>query len=447
MLTKLREALQFCAMRAVDVIEKKRDGKELSPEEIRWFVHGYVAGKIPDYQMAAFLMAVYLRGMTEEETVALTQAMVESGERIDLSSIPGIKVDKHSTGGVGDTVTLVLVPLMAASGLVMAKLSGRALGHTGGTIDKFEAIPGVRTELSLSEIVEQAKRVGAVIADHTAELVPADRMIYELRDVTGTVSSLPLIAASVLSKKIAGGADVIVLDVKCGDGAFMRTFPEAKKLAETLVRVGNKLGKKFAALITAMDQPLGRMAGNALEVKQAIEVLRGGGPADLREVVLALGAELLVLSGEAKTPESGKEKLSRLIESGKAWEKFRELVAAQGGDLRAVENPDLLPRAKEVIEVKAQESGYIQKVSARAIGVAAGLLGAGREVKGQKVLPEAGVELLAKVGDSVSKGDPLARLHVGRPERAPDAEKLVREAFLIGSEKPEPQDLVLDRIV
>jgi len=211
--------------------------------------------------------------------------------------------------------------------------------------------------------------------------------------------------------------------------------------------VGNKLGKKFAALITAMDQPLGRMAGNALEVKQAIEVLRGGGPADLREVVLALGAELLVLSGEAKTPESGKEKLSRLIESGKAWEKFRELVAAQGGDLRAVENPDLLPRAKEVVEVKAQESGYIQRISARAIGVAAGLLGAGREVKGQKVLPEAGVELLAKVGDSVSKGDPLARLHVGRPERAPDAEKLVREAFLIGPEKPEPQDLVLDRIV
>ncbi len=434
-------------MRTVDLIEKKRDGGELTPEEIRWLVHGYVAGKIPDYQMAAFLMAVYFRGMSEAETVAFTMAMVESGERLDLSAIPGIKVDKHSTGGVGDTVTLVLVPLMAAAGLVMAKLSGRALGHTGGTIDKFESIPGVRTELSLREIVEQAKRIGAVIADHTAELVPADRLIYELRDVTGTVPSLPLIASSVLSKKIAGGADAIVLDVKCGDGAFMRTFPEARKLAEILVRVGNRTGKRFGALITAMDQPLGRMVGNALEVRQAIEVLRGEGPADLREVVLALGAELLVLTGEVSSPEEGKRSLSRLLDGGKAFAKFRELVAAQGGDVRTVEEPERLPRAPQVVEVLASEAGYVQAIRARAIGVACGLLGAGREVKGQRVDPAAGVELLVKVGAQVEKGQPLARLHVGRPERLPEALKTVESAFDIGPAPPSPPPLILDRIV
>jgi pyrimidine-nucleoside phosphorylase len=433
-------------MRIIDLIEKKRDGGELTPEEIRWLIKGYVAGAVPDYQMAAFLMAVYFRGMSEAETVALTQAMVESGECLDLSGIPGIKVDKHSTGGVGDTVTLVLVPLMAAAGLVMAKLSGRALGHTGGTIDKFESIPGVRTELSLQEILDQAKRVGAVIADHTAELVPADRLIYELRDVTGTVPSLPLIAASVLSKKIAGGADAIVLDVKCGDGAFMRTFPEARKLAETLVRVGNRLGKKFAALITAMDQPLGRMAGNALEVRQAIEVLRGEGPSDLREVVLALGAELLVLVGEASSPKDGQAALSRLLDSGKAFAEFRELVAAQGGDIRAVEEPDRLPKAAQVVEVQARESGYVQAVRARAIGIACGLLGAGREVKGQRVDPAAGVELLVKTGAKVEKGQPLARLHVGRPDRLPEARKIVETAFIIGPTPPAPSPLILDRI-
>ncbi len=431
----------------MDLIEKKRDGGEMTPEEIRWLIQGYVAGRLPDYQMAAFLMAVYFRGMSEQEVVALTQAMVESGARIDLTAIPGIKVDKHSTGGVGDTVTLVLVPLMAAAGLIMAKLSGRALGHTGGTIDKFESIPGVRTELSLAEIVAQAKRIGAVVADHTAELVPADRLLYELRDVTGTVSSLPLIAASVLSKKIAGGADAIILDVKCGDGAFMRTFPEARKLAETLVRVGNRLGKKFAALVTAMDQPLGTLAGNALEVRQAIEVLRGQGPADLREIVLALGAELLVLVGEASSSGEGKERLARLLDTGKAFTKFRELVAAQGGDVRAVEEPERLPKADQIVEVVAPQGGYVQVVRARSIGVACGLLGAGREVKGEKVDPAAGVELLAKVGTQVEKGQPLARLHLGRPDRLPEARRIVTEAFIIGPTPPTPSPLVLDRIV
>ncbi len=433
-------------MRVVDLIEKKRDGGELTPEEIRWLIREYVAGRVPDYQMAAFLMAVYFRGMSVEEVVALTASMVESGERLDLSVIPGIKVDKHSTGGVGDTVTLILVPLMAAAGLVMAKLSGRALGHSGGTIDKFESIPGVRTELTPAEIVAQAQKLGAVIADHTAELVPADRLIYELRDVTGTVPSLPLIAASVLSKKIAGGAEAIVLDVKCGDGAFMRTLPEARNLAETLVRVGTALGKKFAALVTAMDQPLGRMVGNALEVRQALEVLRGEGPGDLREVTLALGAELLVLAKEADSSQEAQAKLARLLDEGRALAKFRELVAAQGGDPRAVDDPARLPQAKETVEVRADARGFVVKIAARKVGLAAGLLGAGREAKGQKVDPAAGVELLVKVGAEVERGQPLALLHVGRPDRVPEAEALVRTAFALGPKPPEPPPLILDRI-
>lgn len=428
------------------MIERKRDGGELAPEEIRWLISQYVAGRVPDYQMSAFLMAVYFQGMSEAETVALTRAMLESGGRIDLSAIPGIKVDKHSTGGVGDTVTLVLVPLMGAAGLVMAKLSGRALGHTGGTIDKLESIPGVRTELSLEEVIRQAKEIGVVIADHTAELVPADRLLYELRDVTGTVPSLPLIAGSILSKKLAGGADAIVLDVKCGDGAFMRSREEARGLAETLVRVGNRLGKKFSALITAMEQPLGYMAGNALEVRQAIEVLRGEGPQDLREVTLALGAELLLLVGEEGDAETARGKLARLLDRGAAWEVFRALVAAQGGDLGAIEETSLLPRARAVEELPSPAAGYVTRLAARKVGLAAGLLGAGREVKGQPVDPAAGVELLAKVGDHVEEGQPLARLHVGRPDRLPEAKRLLQEAYEIGETPPRPGPLILECI-
>lgn len=433
-------------MRAVDLIERKRDGEELAPDEIRWLVGEYVAGRVPDYQMSAFLMAVYFRGMSEGETVALTQAMAESGDRIDLSGVHGVKVDKHSTGGVGDTVTLVLVPLMAAAGLIVAKLSGRALGHTGGTIDKLEAIPGLRTELTLPEIRRQAERIGAVVADHTADVVPADRLLYELRDVTGTVPSLPLIASSVLSKKLAGGADAVVLDVKCGDGAFMREEGDARRLAETLVRVGNRLGKKFAALVTAMDEPLGTMAGNALEVKQAIEVLRGEGPEDLRGVTLALGAELLVLAGEASDPDAAQARLVKLIASGAAWRKFRELVVAQGGDVRTIEDPERLPKADQVVEVRARSSGYVTRLRAHPIGVACGLLGAGREVKGAKVDPAAGVELVRKVGDEVREGDLLARLHVGRPDRLAAAQEFVAGAYTVEPRQAAPRPLVLGRI-
>lgn len=433
-------------MRMVDLIEKKRDGIPLTEHEIRWMIGRYVAGEIPDYQMAAFLMAVYFRGMTEGEMVAFTAAMAESGDEVDLSAVPGLKVDKHSTGGVGDTVTLILVPLMGAAGHVMAKLSGRALGHTGGTIDKFEAIPGVRTDLSPREIIDQAERIGVAIAEHTQDIAPADKLLYELRDVTGTVPSLPLIVGSILSKKLAGGADLIVLDVKCGDGAFMRTLPEARELAQALVRVGNKLGKRFSALVTAMDQPLGRMAGNALEVKQAIEVLRGEGPRDLEEVTLALGAELLLLAGEEADAGEARRKLKRLIDSGAAWKKFVELVAAQGGDVRAVEEPERLPHAREVVEVRAPRSGYVRVLSARRVGLAAGLLGAGREMKGQAVDPAAGVELLAKVGDEVGEGETIARLHPGRRGRVGEAMELVAQAFEIGPEPPSPTGLILDRI-
>lgn len=433
-------------MRIVDLIEKKRDGIPLSPEEIRWIIRSYVDGRIPDYQMSAFLMAVYFRGMTTEEMEALVVSMAESGGTVDLSPIPGVKVDKHSTGGVGDTVTLVLAPLMGAAGYVMAKLSGRALGHTGGTIDKLEAIPGLRTDLSREEIIAQAKRIGVVIAEHTRDIAPADKLLYELRDVTGTVPSLPLIVGSILSKKIAGGADLIVLDVKCGDGAFMRTLPEARELAEALVRVGNRLGRRFSALITAMDQPLGHMVGNALEVKQAIGVLRGGGPGDLREVTLALGAELLLLAGEERDAGAARGRLSRLLDSGAAWRKFVELVAAQGGDVRAVEAPERLPRAAEVVEVRAPRAGYVRGIAARKIGRAAGLLGAGREAKGQGVDPAAGVELLAKVGHEVGEGEPLARLHVGRKEGVEEARSLVASAFEIGPEPPSRGELVLARV-
>ncbi len=433
-------------MRAVDLIEKKRDGGELSPEELRWLIQGYVAGEVPDYQMAAFLMAVYFQGMSQAETVTLTRVMAESGDRVDLSAVPGTKVDKHSTGGVGDTVTLVLVPLLGAAGLVCAKLSGRALGHTGGTIDKLEAIPGLRTELPLAQVIRQAQEIGVVIADHTGELAPADRLLYELRDVTATVPSLPLIVSSILSKKLVGGADAIVLDVKCGAGAFMPTLDAARELARTLVEVGNALGKKFSALITAMDQPLGNMVGNALEVKQAIAVLRGEGPADLREVTLALGAELLLLVGEEAEPGAARRRLEGLIEGGAAWKKFRQLVEAQGGDVRAIEDPQLLPRAGAVEEVLAPASGYVVGVDARRIGMAAGLLGAGREVKGQPIDPAAGVELLAKVGGEAEAGAPLARLHLGANANLPAAKNLVEEAFRIAPQPPPPSPLVLDRI-
>ncbi len=431
-------------MRAVDIIERKRDGVELTAEEIRWLVGRYVAGRVPDYQMAAWLMAVYLRGMNRDETAALTEAMLESGDKLDLSSVPGLKVDKHSTGGVGDTVTLVLTPLLASAGLVCAKMSGRSLGHTGGTIDKLESIPGLRTELELEEILQQAAEVGAVIAEHTAELVPADRLLYALRDVTATVASLPLIVGSILSKKLAGGADAVVLDVKCGHGAFMQREQDARRLAETLVSVGNRMGKLFSALITAMDQPLGRMAGNALEVRQAVEVLRGGGPADLREVTLALGAEMLVLAGEAPDSEQARRRLAELLESGPAWEKFVQLVRAQGGDVGAVEDLELLPRAAHEQVIEAPRSGYVRRLAARNVGVSAGLVGAGLTEKGGTVDPAAGVELLAKVGDRVENGQPLAVLHVGKEEDLHEATKLLREAYTIGDEPPPPRPLIID---
>ncbi len=433
-------------MRVVDVIERKRDGVELTAEEIRWLVDGYVGGRVPDYQMAAWLMAVCLVGMSREEILSLTESMLESGDKVDLSTVPGVKVDKHSTGGVGDTVTLLLVPLMAAAGLVCAKMSGRSLGHTGGTIDKLESIPGVRTELELEEILRQAADVGAVIAEHTADLVPADRLLYALRDVTGTGPSVPLIVGSILSKKLAGGADAVVLDVKCGDGAFMQHEQDARRLAEILVSVGNQMGKRFSALITGMDQPLGRMAGNALEVRQAVQVMRGEGPADLREVTLALGAELLILAGEAADSQQARGTLERLLQRGDAGKKFAQLVRAQGGDARVIEDLELFPQAEHKQVVEAPRSGYVQHLAARNVGLAAGLVGAGRAEKGGVVAPEAGVELLAKVGTQVEEGEPVAVLHVAREAHLPEAQRLLREAYTIGDEAPAPLSLIIDSV-
>jgi len=433
-------------MRAIEIIERKRDGGELSAEEIRWLLDGYVAGRIPDYQVAAWLMAVCIRGMSMEETVALTEAMVNSGERVDMSSVPGTKVDKHSTGGVGDTVTLILVPLMASAGLVCAKMSGRSLGHTGGTIDKLESIPGLTTELSLAGILRQAATVGGVIAEHTAQLAPADRLLYALRDVTGTVASIPLIVGSILSKKIAGGADAVVLDVKCGHGAFMASRDEALQLARTLVDVGNTLGKRFSALITGMDQPLGRMVGNALEVWQAVQVLSGQGPHDLWEVTVALGAELLVLAGEASDVAGAKAKLHADLQSGRARDTFARLVRAQGGDERIVDHPELLPRAEKREVVKAPRSGYVQRLAARHVGLAAGLVGAGRSDKDAAVAPEAGVELVAKAGQDVEAGEPLAVLHVAQDAELSQAQRLLQEAYTIGDEPPGPLPLILDAV-
>ncbi len=433
-------------MRAVEIIERKRDGLELSGEEIRWLVHSYVAGSVPDYQMAAWLMAVYVRGMSMAETISLTEAMVDSGERVDMSSVPGIKVDKHSTGGVGDTVTLILVPLMASAGLVCAKMSGRSLGHTGGTIDKLESIPGFSTELPLAEILKQAAAVGAVVAEHTAELAPADRLLYALRDVTGTVGSIPLIVGSILSKKIAGGGDAVVLDVKCGHGAFMETREEALQLARTLVGVGNKLGKRFSALITGMEQPLGRRVGNALEVSQAVQVLSGEGPDDLREVTLALGAELLALAQEESDLTYARNKLEAHLQEGRARDKFAQLVRAQGGDERILDHPELLPRAGRQEVIEAPRSGYVQHLDARSVGLAAGLVGAGRTEKGAAVAPDAGVELVAKVGDQAVAGEPLAVLHVAQDSLVGQAAGLLREAYTIGDEPPAQPPLIIDAV-
>ena len=403
-------------MRVVDLIEKKQAGLALSQEEINFLIAGYTDGTIPDYQMSALAMAIYFQGMTEEEASYLTMAMVKSGDEIDLSAIHGVKVDKHSTGGVGDTTTLVLAPLVAACGVPVAKMSGRGLGHTGGTTDKLEAIPGFSVTLSPQDFIDHVNRYKIAVVGQSGNLTPADKKLYALRDVTGTVQSIPLIASSIMSKKIAAGADAIVLDVKTGEGAFMKTLADAEALAHTMVKIGHQVGRKTLAVISDMSQPLGYMIGNALEVKEAIQTLQGQGPEDLTELCLVLGGQMLLAANRVTNLEEGKALLQEQIDSGRALEVFKTFLANQGGDTRIVDNLDLLPQARYHIPFLAQSSGVVNQWVADEVGVAAMMLGAGRETKEDIIDPAVGIELCVKVGDSIQAGQPLAILHSNRED-------------------------------
>ncbi|MCP9298129.1 pyrimidine-nucleoside phosphorylase [Bacillus halotolerans] len=401
-------------MRMVDIIIKKQNGKELTTEEIQFFVNGYTDGSIPDYQASALAMAIFFQDMSDRERADLTMAMVNSGETIDLSAIKGIKVDKHSTGGVGDTTTLVLAPLVAALDVPVAKMSGRGLGHTGGTIDKLEAIDGFHVELSKEEFIKLVNRDKVAVIGQSGNLTPADKKLYALRDVTGTVNSIPLIASSIMSKKIAAGADAIVLDVKTGAGAFMKTEEDAAELAKAMVRIGNKVGRQTMAVISDMSQPLGFAIGNALEVKEAIDTLKGEGPEDLHELVLTLGSQMVVLAKKAGTLDEARAKLEEVMKNGKALEKFKDFLKNQGGDSSIIDDPSKLPQAAYHIDVPAKEAGVVSEIVADEIGVAAMLLGAGRATKEDEIDLAVGIMLRKKVGDKVEKGEPLVTLYANR---------------------------------
>lgn len=411
-------------MRMVDIITKKRDGGTLTEEEIRFFVANYVSGNIPDYQASAWAMAVYFQGMNDSETAALTRAMIDSGECVDLSSINGIKVDKHSTGGVGDTTTLVLAPLVASLGVPVAKMSGRGLGFTGGTLDKLESIPGFRVELPIGTFMNLVKRSGIAVIGQTGDLVPADKKLYALRDVSGSVESIPLIASSIMSKKIAAGADAIVLEVTTGTGAFMKDEASAVRLAETMVRIGTQVGRRTMAVITDMSQPLGFAIGNALEIKEAIDTLRDAGPSDLKELVLTLGSLMVCAAGKADDPASARHLLLESIESGRAFSKFRSFIADQGGDVSFVDHPEKLPQAAHQIDFLAPKSGFITGLAADQIGLAAMLLGAGRAMKTSTIDYAAGIVLHKKIGDTVKQGEPILTLHTNQNNGEAVREKL-----------------------
>ena len=417
--------------RAIDVIRKKRDGGELSGKEIESLVNAYTSGDIPDYQVSAWLMAVVLRGMTRGETAALTDAMLRSGEVLDLSSLPAKKVDKHSTGGVGDKTSLVLAPLVAAAGVVVPMISGRGLGHTGGTLDKLEAIPGFNVNLSVTEFRRMLETCGCAMIGQTAEIAPADRKLYALRDVTGTVESPYLICASIMSKKLAEGIDALVLDVKTGSGAFMKTEKDAAFLAELMVETGERMGKRVVALITDMDQPLGCMIGNALEVIEVIEVLRGKGPEDLRQLCLELAAWMLHLGGASDSVAEGRKRSEELIASGKALDKFRQMVELQGGDVRTIEDPANLPRARHTMILSSPGNGYLGSLQCEQVGTACVILGGGRERKEDSVDPAVGIVLHKKVGDAVSAGEPLATIHYNAEARATRAREVLEESYRI----------------
>ena len=429
-------------IRAIDVIRKKRDAIELSRFEIEYLVRAYTNGEIPDYQVSAWLMAVILRGMTRAETSVLTDAMLRSGDVLDLSEFPAKKVDKHSTGGVGDKTSLILAPLVAAGGVMVPMISGRGLGHTGGTLDKLEAIPGFNVNLPVSKFRSVLKSCGCAMIGQTSEIAPADRKLYALRDVTGTVESPYLICASIMSKKLAEGVDGLVLDVKTGSGAFMKEEKDAVFLAELMVETGERMGKSMVALITNMDQPLGFKVGNALEVEECIEVLRGQGPADLRELCLELAAWMFHLGGAASTIAQGKLNAAKLLDSGQALERFRQMVTLQGGDVAAIDDPIRLPRAKHQLVVASQKSGYITTMQCEAVGTACVVLGGGREKKEDSVDPAVGIVLHHKVGDQVASGEPLCTIHFSNETKAAAATKLLEDSYRIDDTPPRKQQLV-----
>ncbi len=428
-------------MRIYDIIAHKRDRMELTDEEIRFFVKGYVNGEIEHYHASALLMAIYLNGMTERETVTLTKEMAQSGDMLDLSEIDGITVDKHSTGGVGDKTTLIVAPIVASLGLKTAKMSGRGLGHTGGTIDKLEAIEGFCTSLSPEAFIDNVKKHGICVVGQTGDLAPADKMIYALRDSTATVGSMPLIASSIMSKKLAAGSSCIVLDVKTGSGAFMKTPEEAEELSRKMVDIGKRAGRRVAAVISDMDTPLGKNIGNSLEVIEAVEVLRGNGSDDLREVCLVLAGNIIALAEEISA-EEGYEKAKKELDSGRAFEKFKEFISSQGGSLRQIENPDLFPKAAFRHDVITPESGYIIKMNAEMIGSSSVILGAGRVKKDDSIDFSAGIILHKKTCDEVRKGEALATLYTNDSDKIKDAEKLFLEAITISSNKMEPSPLI-----
>ncbi len=431
-------------MRMYDIIMKKRNGAELTAEEIRFFVEGYTKGEIPDYQASALMMAIYFRKMTRRETAALTMAMAHSGDMLDLSAVRGIKVDKHSTGGVGDKTSLALAPMAAACGIPVAKMSGRGLGHTGGTIDKLESFPGFTTALTREQFIENVNRIGIAIMGQTAELAPADKKLYALRDVTATVDNMSLIASSIMSKKLAAGADAIVLDVKTGSGAFMKKETDARALAEEMVQIGRDAGRRTSAVISDMDQPLGYAVGNALEVKEAIAALRGEGPADFMELCDTLGSQMLLAGGRAQSREEARGMLKEAVRTGSALKKLAEFVEAQGGNPAAVYDTELLPKARLVQSVPAPKSGYVNRIACDEVGICSLILGGGRETKESGIDLSVGLVLGKKVGDWVEKGEPLAMIHANDPGRADAARKRFLLACEISETEPVKRPLIRD---
>src|SRR5215475_8721960 len=431
-------------MRTVDLIRRKRDGEELAPEEIDFIVNGYTNGEIPDYQMASFLMAVFFSGMSDREVSRLTECMLRSGETVDLSGIPGVKVDKHSTGGVGDKTSFIVAPLAAAAGVVVPMMSGRSLGHTGGTLDKLEAIPGFRTNLTADEFRAQLAEHGLAFIGQTDQLAPADRKLYSLRDVTATVESIPLISSSIMSKKLAEGIDALVLDVKVGNGAFMKKQVDARRLAQTMVGIGRRMDKKVQALITDMNQPLGYAVGNALEIMEASQTLQNAGPADLTKLSLELAARMIFLGKKTGSLDDARRLAEQHLVDGSGYRKFKQAVAAQGGNAQALDKFELLPNATGMREITSPRGGYITSIDAEDIGIASNMIGAGRDVKEDSIDPAVGVILEVKVGEKVDVGSVLCRVYYTKEENVEEAAEMVEDAFRISAQRPESRELILE---